>query len=1042
MATDQSEPFAGYVCWEQASVDAIVKVDATSHTPGRLLAVHHPVKVRVGSSAGAEVTQEQVLSDLLDPNQKNRILPILGMAGTGKSHLVQWLRANLEGRDEYLVVYLPRSRTGLRGVLDIILDRLDSGDSIVEQLRTDLEGAAAHKPVDELSSELLDAMARSIEQIGREPEDKQPLDDLSGMTKEQQRAVKRERLLLRGLAEPNQLPSLLRDGILREHFLREDGPIRRFIANQTGDADSWDAEKEGFVFQSSDLPESDEIKSYDKLGVHQRETLAQISSSPDIRNAAAKMISEAMNAAIPPLLGLGGQVSLQSVFQSTRRHLLEEGRELVLLVEDLSRLQGVDTELLNAIMDSPEEDGRQIFCNLRVAIAVTTGYWNRVPEGLRRRAGFIGNEYVLDVQFGDGSDQWRVGDLAEFTSRYLNAVRVGSDVIEQEYQTALPEDRLLGGFVPNKCDDCLHKEACHAAFGDVDGVGLYPFNSEALANTARAVFKTSARDTGEFLPSRLLGKVIHRTLFYFREDIEERRFPSDSFIGPYKSQEETLAPVPNLVGSALTDLPSTPESSRREALLRIWGGTHHQLVDLHPGIHAAFGIPAVGTTLPPPPPPGPIVRGGTEPPVRGGTEPPPPPPPESTDLEKWANGEGLGSNATKVLQGWLYESVVDRLNWGVLGVDSKHSFLVGHQNSLVLNSFSFLIEGQQGVVTPKTAVTFDLQRASHQQFLLYFERSKLGAKGKASLISQGVEAYSTVTDELDRMAAEVSAAIRKVVSEVSSDAPVTYLARRLALEALTSGRVPEGGSAAGLAALSLAKARPLNRTAESKWDQLRQKLLEKHDDLRESVLALANYRQGNGQRSIVRVGRLTAALVEAPDDWKIPRRMPALPDRLERDLESITDRSLNEAVVDETARLSNSAQRLMDLLGEPPWDLVTLTEQLHESVDAAVAANALPGNPQQLRQLIDGISESNIGPISIPSVDGALADRLAVCGRGEQSGLNVFVTSLVQIHEVVKESLRALTEQRKALGDIGADNPQAKTGLAAQNLHDLIGDVS
>jgi len=1037
MATDQSEPFAGYVCWERASVDAIVKVDAASHTPGRLLAVHHPVKVRVGSSAGAEVTQEQVLSDLLDPNQKNRILPILGMAGTGKSHLVQWLRANLEGRDEYLVVYLPRSRTGLRGVLNIILDRLDSGDPIVDQLRTDLEGAAAHKPVDELSSELLDAMARSIEQIGREPEDKQLLDDLSGMTKEQQRAVKRERLLLRGLAEPNQLPSLLRDGILREHFLREDGPIRRFIANQTGDADSWDAEKEGFVFQSSDLPESDEIKSYDKLGVHQRETLAQISSSPDIRNAAAKMISEAMNAAIPPLLGLGGQVSLQSVFQSTRRHLLEEGRELVLLVEDLSRLQGVDTELLNAIMDSPEEDGRQIFCNLRVAIAVTTGYWNRVPEGLRRRAGFIGNEYVLDVQFGDGSDQWQIVDLAEFTSRYLNAIRVGSDVIEREYQTAVPEDRLLGGFVPNKCDDCLHKEACHAAFGDVDGFGLYPFNSEALANTARAVFKTSERDTGEFLPSRLLGKVIHRTLFYFREDIEEGRFPSDSFIGPYKSQEETLAPVPNLIGSALTDLPSTPEPSRREALLRIWGGTHHQLVDLHPGIHAAFGIPAVGT---PGPKPDPGSTETDEEEIEVVTDRPRPP--ESTDLEKWANGEGLGSNATKRLQGWLYESVVDRLNWGVLGVDPKHPFLVGNQNSLVLNPFSFLIEGQQGVVTAQTAVTFDLQRVSHQQFLLYFERSKLGAKGKASLISQGVLAYSTVTDELNRMAAEVSAAIRKVVSEVSSDAPVTYLTRRLALEALTSGRVPEGGSAAGLANLSLDKARPLNHTAESKWDQLRQKLLEKHDDLRESVLALANYRQGNGQRSIVRVGRLTTALIEAPDDWKFSRRMPALPDRLERDLESITDRSLNEAVVDETARLSNSAQRLMGLLGEPPWDLVTLTEQLHESVDAAVAANALPGNPQQLRQLIDGILESDIGAISIPSVDGALADRLAVCGRGEQSGLNVFVTSLVRIHEVVKESLRALTEQRKALGDIGADNPQAKTGLAAQNLHDLIGNVS
>ena len=72
-------------------------------------------------------------------------------------------------------------------------------------------------------------------------------------------------------------------------------------------------------------------------------------------------------------------------------------------------------------------------------------------------------------------------------SKYLNVARVGRDRLIKAWVAASPEDRESSQWIPNACFDlngdgreCMNREECWAAFGEVDQVGIYPYNDIAL----------------------------------------------------------------------------------------------------------------------------------------------------------------------------------------------------------------------------------------------------------------------------------------------------------------------------------------------------------------------------------------------------------------------------------------------------------------------------------------------------------------------------------------------------------------------------------
>jgi len=99
-------------CWNGQEASAIIPVEAESTSDGVFLATHSTIPItqrdQVDNARGGAVVDEQALLRAVQEQPADQpIIPILGKSGTGKSHLVRWLRAHLETKDSTRLIFVP-----------------------------------------------------------------------------------------------------------------------------------------------------------------------------------------------------------------------------------------------------------------------------------------------------------------------------------------------------------------------------------------------------------------------------------------------------------------------------------------------------------------------------------------------------------------------------------------------------------------------------------------------------------------------------------------------------------------------------------------------------------------------------------------------------------------------------------------------------------------------------------------------------------------------------------------------------------------------
>jgi hypothetical protein len=988
--TSSDPSFSGYLCWDPHSVGDTIKTDAASPAASTLLAVHHPGHIREASGGqvvGEEsVAEKDVLHALLKADEFLTLVPVIGDSGTGKSHLIRWLRARLEGDDGRRLVYLPRSGTSLRGLIELLLDQLADGDDDAEalSLREELARAFGTANESQLPGRLLDAMARQLEEIADEPAEG--------------KAGRRRR----GLA--SQLPALLYDYGLRSFWLAEDGIIERFVKQATlGAPDDEDDDGGGFSFIAADLPDDRSIGDVNELGHQAREALRTIHSSQDMREDTAQLASEALNRAVPEVFGLAGSITLSQVFRNARAVLLARGEELVILIEDLTKLQGVDRELLNVMLDPVEEAGEQVLCTLRVAIAVTTGYYRSIDETFKTRAEASGTTFTLDAPFEESTVGWTGDELVDFASRYLNATRVGAAELEVAYRSAGSGDREGRTWIPSGCAGCDHVSTCHEAFGQVDGRGLYPFNRAALQTMAAAVLDQ------RFNPRTILKQVLFPVLAHHGAEIAAGRFPS-------RALERDFPDAVPLPATAATGAAPYPDRDRREVLLRFWAGNPVEVTDLAPGVHEAFRLPETGTVVDPEP--------GPEPDAGPSPDPAPEPDPvvrPPSGVEEWANGRSMPRADVDRVQQALYKGVLALVPWDRLGIQPRNELLVGVSTKgrgTVLGPRSIHIEDGLGVDQAKTDVVVRLDR-SHKDLLLYLDQA-----GTSPATSLGFLGYDTLQRWMAEVADQVAAAIEARVDPVSEDSPVAALVGRLELGAFVLGDAEADALSTAdplqLAGRILSPAAVPDRADATAWSRLGADLADARSHFVTSLISLAEYRQGAATKpGLVRAGRIAQALRLARPDWSIARKLPVLPDAM--DVRGIATREVKQAANDENERLDRALQDIRSLLGEAPWDGADLAERLADALKVGELADVFPTSPYEVRQFLDQLSRLQLEPIrrfaeSTEGADGSVSDLLQRIGELRR----------LQVHQVyallawLDESYRLAAERAAArLADVG-----------------------
>lgn len=564
-AESRSHPFAGFRCWSDHDATRVLDREAAAASRELLLATHvAPPLRKVSATAGAfrdvaSATQDEVLEVLRSSTADSMVVPIIGTSGSGKSHLVLWLREMLrESADEsrHRVIYVPKGKTSLGGVIELILDGYEGG--AFDTLRDDVRKASASMDDRERALRLRNDLAIHISQA--DPGARGP-----------------ERSQHRQFVAQN-LPALLNDAVYEERLLSTGGALQRVVAEATQGENDLPAE-----FGAADLPVDLTVREQEQLGSKAREFLRNL-GHPSLLETTIEMLNECRDRALSQIFGVS-PMQLLAVFEDLRRQILKEApqQRLLLMLEDFTLLQGIQHDLLEAMIANarPGTSDDLELAPMTTVMAVTSNFLSKVftsvgGDTVRTRIEDHGHIYSMDSPY-DAADVGYDRELVRtFVGKYLNAVRVGADAVRTERSG-----------VPNACGACHHRDRCISGFGstDEDEYGLYPLNGHAIDRMVR-----SRKE--DFNPRDMLA-MLQQTLTSHGQDLADGRFPSSHWANLFNPRDHGRQRLKTLGLDVQRTVDTTPNSEQRSILLTFWGGVPDAIGNLDPAIHEAFQIPPI-----------------------------------------------------------------------------------------------------------------------------------------------------------------------------------------------------------------------------------------------------------------------------------------------------------------------------------------------------------------------------------------------------------------------------------------------------------------
>ena len=554
--------FTKFVCWDVDRVRRVMGVEATQTPHSIFLATHHPIAMYrqelIDAPSRVPYSEEQFLKDFL-AEQDFAFVPVLGSSGTGKSHLIRWLAANIESTQKRQVLLIPKIGTNLKDIISLILEGM--AGATFDEYRQRLNRATSSLTEAQAREQLLNQLAAAVGPNGRG--DRTKLSDVEDY--------------LVGAVD-----SFLYDPFFRkEYWLKDGGIIHQLVIHILGQRDTVEVVEERRHFSLNDLPLN--VLNLQKAGQSAREFYSLLIGDEDIQRATVDWLNRHLDEAIAQVLSLGRE-DLQRLMREVRETLAEQGIELVLLIEDFAKLQGIDREVLEAVLARPQQAGGKHLCAIRTALACTTGYFDSLRlDTVKQRITFSVN---LDLGTVGEQSLVNYADIKQFVGRYLNAVRLEDKTIQNWWADSRNREDSDRESLPSACNECEHKLACHAGFAEADGFGLYPFTPEALEQMLSRV------NPGNFNPRILIKDVLKWTLENSAADIEGGEFPAIS-VREHFGKMRLSAMVQGDIQA------KDPENGdHHQILIDLWTDSN-DICDLHPEVHSAFDIPALGVKVQP-----------------------------------------------------------------------------------------------------------------------------------------------------------------------------------------------------------------------------------------------------------------------------------------------------------------------------------------------------------------------------------------------------------------------------------------------------------
>ncbi|PYJ55952.1 MAG: hypothetical protein DME82_05730 [Verrucomicrobia bacterium] len=581
-----------FACWSGDDARHVLATEALEGHEAQFMATHLPITgFDIKGSHATEIGEpheDALLASLIRPNLRHAFCVVEGEAGSGKSHLIRWLRVKWSSESD-LVLLVQRADGSLEGTLRQLRNKLppayqDLLQGIGQRQEATLIGRSRFFQASLAQTLRPDFFESPI--LHSEWSGEWRLDELinHNAVLEHWRAPRRILEILSG-AEGRR-NSALADFNLYD--VAELSALQTYIENPS---------TKMLRFLRLLKKEADEIYPLQKEKVAPGDAWQRLEDRVPQSKKLVEALNARMNTAVQNLLGISSH-ELRELFFKLRAGLKREGRRLVLLLEDITTFQGIDNQLIDVLVTQSTTRAEDDLCDLISVVGITPDYYH---QHLRTYANYVERityHLVLGAQvdehFQDVAFLRDEGSQVAFAARYLAAVRTGTDTLASWYSST-------DGPLPNKCVHCRFQEPCHLAFGESEGIGLYPFTSGAISRMFLSLEDPAGANTWK-TPRGMIQGVLSPTLLH-PETIQTGQYPSAQIEVAYLPDS-----VRRLTGLGETLLRNSVDDENMHARLRrliaLWGdkqklettgsGTSEAFAGISRGVFEAFGVPWLG----------------------------------------------------------------------------------------------------------------------------------------------------------------------------------------------------------------------------------------------------------------------------------------------------------------------------------------------------------------------------------------------------------------------------------------------------------------
>ena len=506
-----------------------IKTDDMATEDTYFMATHMPMsklEVYTGgrtSSAFKEMDEATVFEELVvNPKNEHRMIIVRGDNGTGKSHLIRYLKAKFENSPATIynpekenLIFLRRLNNSIRGVFKQLLDQNVIKDpAVADKFRKFVDSTEAMDK-ESFKETILSSYIVAVS------------NDKSGT--------------IYNSVTCKNIASYLWDRRVREHLLREGGAISRCYNIITAPSNQVLQDTE--IFQDKDFNQSKIISSVMRQADPSASDFAMtLKEGDDEVKKIVDYLNKFASKVIQHSSGISSE-STKSVFELLRKELKKQGQNLTLFIEDFTGFTGIDSELITVLSTEHGGDYEDL-CRVTAIIGITNYYYDQFKDNFTDRV--THQISVTDRSYGD------VDFLVQLTARYLNAIYCSPELLHKWHGDNAPIEELpVSDFKPP------------CKWEDVEIVGkpatLYPFSRQSL----RLMYEHLSVKS----PRMFLKEVIRSQL---KEYFDGKQYGEDwSFpLNPWKVQMQLNQHASSI---DMQESLSVQEKQRLQSVFGLWG---------------------------------------------------------------------------------------------------------------------------------------------------------------------------------------------------------------------------------------------------------------------------------------------------------------------------------------------------------------------------------------------------------------------------------------------------------------------------------------